>query len=109
MYFCRFTQLGFLRLLTTSRVMGHQVKSQKEAWQIYDRWLTDARVGFHPEPLRLDPTFRALTKSSQPATAAWPDAYLAAVAKAGGFTLVTLDSGFRSFEGLDALVLEKGS
>ena len=108
-YFCRFTQLGFLRLLTNSRVMGHQVRSQKDAWQIFDRWLTDARVAFHPEPLRLDPTFRALTQSSQPATGAWPDAYLAAVAKAAGLTLVTLDSGFCSFEGLDALVLQAGS
>lgn len=104
-YFCRFTQLGFLRLLTNTRVMGSHVRSQREAWEVYDRWSADSRVGFHAEPLRLETALRAFTQSLQPATAAWPDAYLAAVAKAAGLTLVTLDTGFRSFESLDALVL----
>jgi hypothetical protein len=33
------------------------------------------------------------------------DAYLAAFACAGGFQLVTTDSGFRQFRGLDLLLL----
>lgn len=105
LFFCRFTQLGFLRLLTNSRVLGRETKSQKEAWRYYDRWFDDGRVAFYHEPEHLEPILRQLTQSPQPASAAWPDAYLAAVAQAGGLTLVTLDRGFRQFEGLDLVLL----
>ena len=37
--FCRFTQLGLLRLLTAEPVMGEEVMTQVEAWAVYDRWL----------------------------------------------------------------------
>ena len=30
--FCRFTQLGLLRLLTTTAVMGDEVMTQPQAW-----------------------------------------------------------------------------
>ncbi len=106
-FFCRFTQLGFLRLLTNSHVMGNQVRSQKEAWRVYDRWFSDARIAFHPEPSNLDPFFRRFTQSSQPATSAWPDAYLAAVARARGLTVVTMDAGFRRMDDLDVVVLAR--
>ncbi len=39
LYFCRVTQIGFLRLLTTRAVMGDLVLSQAAAWEIYDDWL----------------------------------------------------------------------
>ncbi len=43
LFFCRLTQLGLLRLLTTEAVMGEEeVMSQTEAWEAYDRWLRDA-------------------------------------------------------------------
>jgi uncharacterized protein len=35
--FCRFTQLGLLRLLTTGAIMGDEVMTQPEAWAAYDR------------------------------------------------------------------------
>jgi uncharacterized protein len=47
--FCRFTQLSFLRLLTNPAVMQDDVKSQQEAWKVYDQFLSDERVGFYPE------------------------------------------------------------
>ena len=103
--FCRFTQLGFLRLLTNAHVMGGQAKSQREAWRIYDRWFTDFRIGFCAEPPQLEPAFRHWTQGPQPLTTTWPDAYLAAVAQVGGLTLVTLDQGFRGFDGLEVTVL----
>jgi predicted nucleic acid-binding protein len=33
--FCRLTQLGFLRLPTTSAVMGNEVLSQEAAWEVF--------------------------------------------------------------------------
>src|SRR5277367_6226120 len=48
-YFCRLTQLGFLRLLTHPSVMGGEVRSQAEAWRTYDVLQTDQRVSFQQE------------------------------------------------------------
>ena len=93
--FCRFTQLGLLRLLTAEAVMADEVLSQSEAWTVYDRWLDDPRVTFVEEPQALERRFRALTRSRHAAPKAWADAYLAAFADAAQFTLVTFDRGFR--------------
>ena len=48
--FCRFTQLGLLRLLTATAVMGDEVLDQRQAWSVYDRWLADNRATFLEEP-----------------------------------------------------------
>jgi toxin-antitoxin system PIN domain toxin len=93
--FCRFTQLGLLRLLTAEAVMGDEVLSQVEAWDVYDRWLTDDRVTLLEEPPGLERRFRTLTKRRQASPKAWADAYLAAFAEASQVTLVTFDRAFR--------------
>ena len=94
--FCRFTQLGLLRLLTAKAVMSDEVLTQSQAWAVYDRWLTDPRVEFVHEPADIEIRFRALTRLKQPATKDWADSYLAAFATVGQLTLVTFDRGLRS-------------
>lgn len=94
--FCRFTQLGLLRLLTADAVMGDEVMTQPEAWVAYDRWLQDPRVELVDEPAEIETRFRALTRLRQPATKDWADSYLAAFAAAGQLTLVTFDRGLRA-------------
>lgn len=89
--FCRFTQLGFLRLLTTSSVMGKAILSQAEAWMTYDDWVNNAHAIFVDEPPALDRTFRAITRSGQAAPKDWADSYLSAFAQASTFCLVTFD------------------
>jgi predicted nucleic acid-binding protein len=42
--FCRVTQLGMLRLLTTSSVMKNEVMTQREAWAVYENLLLDRRM-----------------------------------------------------------------
>lgn len=93
--FCRFTQLGLLRLLTAKAVMADEVMTQPQAWAAYDRWLKDPRVEFVEEPAEIETRFRALTRLRQPATKDWADSYLAAFASAGQLTLVTFDRGLR--------------
>jgi len=93
--FCRFTQLGLLRLLTAEAVMGDDVLNQLEAWAAYDRWLQDDRVSVLDEPPGLERRFRALTRMRRAAPKAWADAYLAAFAAASQVTLVTFDRAFR--------------
>lgn len=94
--FCRFTQLGLLRLLTTEAVMGDEVMTQPEAWAAYDRWQQDERVELMDEPSGLEPRFRTLTRLPNPATKDWADSYLAAFAASGELTLVTFDRGLRA-------------
>lgn len=94
--FCRFTQLGLLRLLTAEAVMRDEVMTQPQAWAAYDRWLRDPRVELVNEPAEIETRFRALTRLRQPATKDWADSYLAAFATAGQLTLVTFDRGLRS-------------
>jgi toxin-antitoxin system PIN domain toxin len=94
-HFCRFTQLGFLRLLTAEIVMGDDVMKQPEAWAVYDRWLEDDRVAFLEEPPGLDRRFRALTRLKSASPKVWADAYLAAFAGQSQLTLVTFDRAFR--------------
>lgn len=92
LFFCRFTQLGLLRLLTAEVVMGpDEVMSQAQAWTTYDRWLEDERISFLDEPPEVEPEFRALTQSGQAAPKDWADSYLAAFAAAAQLTLVTFD------------------
>lgn len=93
--FCRFTQLGLLRLLTADAVMGDEVMHQTEAWAVYDRWLEDDRVSFLEEPAGLERRFRGLTRPRKAAPKTWADAYLAAFAETTQLTLVTFDRAFR--------------
>lgn len=95
-FFCRFTQLGLLRLLTADAVMGDEVMNQQEAWGVYDRWLQDERVDFMDEPSGLESRFRTMTRLRHPAPKNWADSYLAAFAGASQLTLVTFDQAFRT-------------
>ena len=59
--FSRYTQIGLLRLLTDSAVMGSQTLTLRRAWEVYQAWLADPRVEFYPEPRGLDDAFRQAT------------------------------------------------
>jgi hypothetical protein len=96
--FFRFTQIGLLRLLTTSAVMGEDVRTIGEAWKVYDRWLEDSRVGIRQETLELDVAFRTATRPflRQSSPKALGDCYLLAASQVANATLVTLDRGLAS-------------
>jgi len=89
--FCRFTQLGVLRLLSAEAVMGNDVLSQREAWRVYDGWLSDDRVSLVDERHGLESRLRPLTRSRRASPKAWADAYLVAFAETSQMTLVTFD------------------
>ena len=93
--FCRFTQIGLLRLLTTAAVMGaDEVMTQAGAWQAYDVWRDDGRVLFLEEPPHLENLFRKLSHQPRSNSKNWADAYLAAFAAVSGMQLVTFDRAF---------------
>jgi toxin-antitoxin system PIN domain toxin len=107
--FSRYTQIGLLRLLANSAVMGDQVLKLREAWQVYDRWLEDPRVEFSPEPRGVDSTFRKMTRplASLPAAKAIGDCWLLAFSAEIPATLVTFDNalyGLAKKQGLAAVI-----
>ncbi len=90
-YFCRFTQLGLLRLLTNESAMREDVLTQRQAWEAFDVLVADPRNRMIGEPAGIDPSFRLHTDSKLAATKQWADGYLAAFAETAGVQLVTFD------------------
>jgi hypothetical protein len=93
--FCRFTMLGFLRLLTNRQVMGDSTATLAGALGLYDQWRRDPRVDIAPELRGTEELFRqALAPHAlQPATKAIADCYLVGFAEAAGAQIVTFDKG----------------
>ncbi len=103
-FFCRFTQITVLRLLTTGQIMGTDTKSMSEAWSLWDRVWADSRIAFLPEPDDLEKEFRSRSRLSSRSPKVWADAYLLAFAIVAGLKLVTFDQALQS-RGADVLVL----
>jgi toxin-antitoxin system PIN domain toxin len=97
--FSRYTQLGFLRLLTTPAVTGKHPFTLREAWHAYDQWVGDPRVEFYPEPRNAESAFREATEplATQPASKAIGDCWMLAFSAATGATLVTFDKALYDF------------
>jgi toxin-antitoxin system PIN domain toxin len=89
--FCRFTQLGLLRLLTNQSAMGADVLTQAEAWAAYDAFLAAGNTRWMEEPRGIDPLFRRRTNRNEVSTKQWADGYLAAFSVAAGIQMVTFD------------------
>jgi toxin-antitoxin system PIN domain toxin len=102
---CRITQMGLLRLLTNSKLMGQSVLNQGQAWEIYDLLRSDERVAFLAEKGNIEPGWRRLMQSSTSKAKGWTDTYLAALAQANELRLVTFDRGFRHLKELPSLIL----
>jgi hypothetical protein len=90
-YFCRFTQLGLLRLLTNENALRGDVLTQLQAWEAFDLLVADPRNRMIGEPAGIDTAFRQQTGSQRAATKQWADGYLAAFAETAGIQLVTFD------------------
>ena len=106
LFFCRLTQLGLLRLLSSEAVMGpDSAQSQQEAWKAYDIWLQDERIEFLEEPGALEAQFRTLTRSPHASPKDWADSYLLAFASAADLRLVSFDQAMR-LKGTNLLLLQ---
>jgi toxin-antitoxin system PIN domain toxin len=103
--FCRLTQLGFFRLSTNTAVFAEDALTLDTAWNCFDRFLEDSRIGFILEPLGLDHFFRLFTSDSSYSPKVWNDAYLAAFAVAVKARLVSFDRAFQRYGQLDCVIL----
>jgi toxin-antitoxin system PIN domain toxin len=105
--FCRLTQLGFLRLMTTAAVMDGKPLTMTEAWRVYDRLYDDDRVTFISEPPEVDKRFREKASRRTASPKVWADAWLLAVAQAAEGILVTFDKALAS-QGVNRLLPKTG-
>lgn len=107
--FTRSTQMSLLRLLTTSAVLGaygNAPLTNDEAWQVAEAFLADDRIVLETADGRsVGRRWQRFARRDAASPKLWMDAYLAAIAVAQGFTLVTTDAAFRQFAGLDLIVL----
>jgi hypothetical protein len=94
--FSRFTQIGFLRLLTSAAAMDEKPLTMTQAWHVYDRFYDDDRVAFLAEPLDVEKEFRGRSAGKLASPKIWADAWLLAVAQAAGGQLVTFDRALAS-------------
>jgi toxin-antitoxin system PIN domain toxin len=104
-YFCRVTQLGFLRLATDRRVIGVHALTLRQAWQKYDLLLSDARVSYADEPTGLETHWREWTQRKSFSPKVWNDAYLSAFARAASLEVVTFDKGFAQYKRVRCVTL----
>lgn len=89
--FCRHTQLGLFRLLTTEAVMQLDTLSQEQCWRVFDEWVNSGEAILSGEPEGLDADLRLRTTEKIATPKVWADAYLAAFAETARLTLVTFD------------------
>jgi toxin-antitoxin system PIN domain toxin len=101
----RITQMGLLRLLSNPTVMGRDSLTGADAWRVADALLEHENIRFVKEPDGLDRIWRDLTPAGRISPNFWTDAYLAAFARATGFTLVTFDRGFSKHRDIPLKIL----
>lgn len=107
-YFCRASQQGVLRLLTTAAVLAPyklSPLSNRQAQVRMKDMIGHERIFIADEPHNLEPDWERFAGSSQASPKLWMDAYLAAFARCGGYRLVTNDRAFKQFKGVDVQVL----
>lgn len=81
--------------------------TNEQAIKVYRQFRMDRRVGWMDEPAGFEDNWFAAASMRSPAPKRWMDAYLCAHARLTGARLVTLDRGFRQYEGegLDLVLL----
>ena len=102
---CREVQLALFRLLASETVMGEDALTLPQAWSLYATLVKSGGFTRVLEPRGLDVEWERYCRPFKRSQKVVMDAYLAAFARAGGYTLVTLDKGFVLFDKLDVLLL----
>jgi toxin-antitoxin system PIN domain toxin len=106
---CRWTQLTFLRLMTTEAILKEDVRTNAQAAAIWESIASQSRCEFlSGEPAGLESKWLRLANSPKSSPKVWMDAFLSAFAMGHGFRLVTFDRGFEIYRkaGLDLLLLD---
>lgn len=106
---CRPVQLSTLRLLTTRAVFtpgGAEPLTNTEAWAVVDEMIADPLVELCVlEPADTGALWRASSEASTASPKVWMDAYLSALSRAAGATLVTNDRALAESHPADIVIV----
>jgi toxin-antitoxin system PIN domain toxin len=103
--FCTVTALGLVRLVGQPKLMGPAVKTAAEASALLDAFCQQPGVSMGSAEHAGWEVFHQLLNSGELPPRLCTDAYLAALAIANGWRLVSFDRDFARFEGLERLAL----
>jgi len=95
-FFCRFTPITVLRLLTTDQIMGKDARARSEAWSLWDRIWADTRCCVSSRSDAMEKEFRSRSRLSTCSPKVWADAYLLAFAAVAGLKFITFDRALKS-------------
>ena len=98
------TQQGFLRLATNAKAISEPL-THHQAWQAYDKFLSDERIEFLEEPPDVETAWRRHSIGLQYSPKVWNDAYLAAFADRWRLKILTFDKGFTAYQDLSVELL----
>lgn len=99
--FCRATQISFVRLMTTPALLrqyGALHMTNQSALEVLERLCSRREITEVDEPSGTFDLWRRMAALNSPSPKVWMDAYLAAFAIGGGWSLVTLDKNFKNYE-----------
>lgn len=77
--FCRMSQLGLMRLLSTQSVAKHETLNQLQAWAVFDGWMENGGATYLEEPFGIETEFRFYASRATPSPKGWGDSYLLAL------------------------------
>jgi toxin-antitoxin system PIN domain toxin len=103
--FCTVTALGLVRLVCQPKLLGAAVQTAAEASALLDAFCQQPGVSLASAEQAGWEVFHQLLRSGELPPRLCTDAYLAALAIANGWRLVSLDRDFERFEGLERLAL----
>lgn len=93
-------------VLPTRSAYGNASLTDAEARSVYAALLADDRITMTgQEPKGLETQWKLFAVRQSPSPKVWMDAYLAAFAFTGGFALVSTDTDFQQYEGIDLRLL----
>lgn len=105
MLLCRHSQLNLMRLMASENVMHGAALRMLDSWVLTTRLAAAPGTRFAPEPPGLDATWRGLCEAAGTHPKRVHDTYLAAFAICRRCRLVTYDTDFREYAGLDLQLL----
>jgi predicted nucleic acid-binding protein len=100
------SQIVFSRITQMGLVMSANVLTAADAWKVYASLCDDDRVQYAEEPPHLEDGWREAAMHLGAGPNFWTDAYLAAFAEAGEYTIVTFDRGLLRHRGVDVRLLQ---
>lgn len=111
-FFCRSTQQGLVRLLTTAEVLGAYglpPLTNWAAWEVVEKFMGDDRMAFANEPAGIEHVWKRLALRDTSSPKLWMDAWIGAFAVCSDFKLVTTDKAFTQFDDVQVIILQRTS